>query len=144
MNTPASNLNMADYVLEYAIGPNEVDTQAGPIGGNGQYPLDASSLDAAAGACRTHTGPWSTDPSSFGADWKDRVNMVRVRPIDPATVATGPFDAYIQFELKSRYAYNGGPNDGEPIPTGVLSRNDGAFPTGIDGSGMASSGSERR
>ncbi|MGX5695666.1 SdrD B-like domain-containing protein [Agromyces soli] len=132
-NTPVQNLDPTKYVMEYAEGPNEVDTQAGPLGANGQYPLDASSNDSAASTCRDYAGPWNADPAAFGAGWEDRVNMVRVRPIDPTTVATGPFDAYLQFELQTRLTYNGGPNAGEMIPAGVRTHNVGGWPTGTTG-----------
>lgn len=130
VNTPVVNLDPTKYVIEYAEGPNLVDTQAGAPDVNGRYPIDASSNDDAASGCRGYAGPWNTDPAAFGDGWKDRVNMVRARPIDPATVATGPFDAYLQFELQSRYTYNGGPNAGEVIPSGVRTHNVGGWPSG--------------
>lgn len=128
--TPVQNLDPAQYVIEYAEGPNEVDTQAGPVGANGQYPLDASSNDDAAAGCRDHEGPWNADPAAFGAGWEERVNMVRVRPVDPATVATGPFNAHLQFELQTRLTYNGGPNAGELIPAGIRTHNVGGWSSG--------------
>jgi hypothetical protein len=131
-----NNVDPADYVIEYAEGPNEVDTQFGPIDENGLFPIDASSLSDAATDCRDHAGPWSTDPEAdFGADWQDSVNMVRLRPIDPDHVATGPFAAHLIFELETRTFYNGGPNAGEVIPSGVRTTNVGAWPTGITGEG---------
>ena len=131
-----NNVNPADYVIEYAVWPNEVDTQAGPRDVNGNFPADVSSITTAATGCRGHEGPWSTDPAAdFGADWLDRVNMVRVRPIDPDHVATGPFAAHLIFELRTRTFYNGGPNDAEAIPSGVRVTNIGGWPTGRTGSG---------
>ncbi|MDW4571996.1 SdrD B-like domain-containing protein [Microbacterium sp. M3] len=138
VNTPVQNLDTTDYVMEYAVGPNQVDTQAGPQGANGLYPIDASSNDAAARDCRGFAGPWLTDPAQFGEGWQDRVNMVRVRPLDPTTVATGPFNAFLQFDLQSRLTYNGGPNAGEMIPAGVLTHNVGGWPSGNAGGNWGS------
>ncbi|WP_169583406.1 MULTISPECIES: SdrD B-like domain-containing protein [Microbacterium] len=132
-----SNVDPSDFVIEYAVGPNEVDTQAGPISG-GVYPIDASSLNTAAAGCRTYAGPWATDPAAeFGADWLDSVNMVRIRPVDPSHVQPGPFASHLMFELETRTFYNGGPNAGEPIPSGVRLTNVGAWPTGQSGDGWA-------
>ncbi|MEF3405374.1 DUF7507 domain-containing protein [Agromyces sp. CCNWLW203] len=127
------NVNPADYVIEYAVGPNQVNTQTGPRV-NGLYPIDSSSIRTAAADCRDDAGPWSTDPAAdFGADWKDSVNMVRVRPTDPAHVETGPFAAHLVFNLQTRTFYNGGPNAGEAIPSGVRLTNVGGWPTGATG-----------
>ncbi len=124
----------ADYVIEYAIGPNNVDTQAGPKGANGQFPIERADLVNTAAGCRDHSGPWSTNPEAdFGPDWRDRVNMVRSRPIDPAHVEVGPFDAFLNLLLDVRSTYNGGPNAGEPIPAGILLTNIGGWPTGSTG-----------
>lgn len=125
------DVNPANYVIEYAIGPNVVNTQAGPKDVNGVYPADISSLNAAAIGCRTAPGPWTTNPAAdFGADWLDKVNMVRVRPIDPSYVETGPFAAHLIFNLETRTFYNGGPNAGQAIPSGVRVTNEGGWPAG--------------
>lgn len=130
-----NNVNPADYVIEYAIGTNQVDTQAGPRDPvSGVFPADATSNTDSAAGCRDHSGPWSTAPAAdFGADWQDRVNMVRIRPIDPAHVETGPFDAHLMFELRTRTFYNGGPNADEMIPSGARLTNVGAWPSGRTG-----------
>lgn len=129
-----NNVDPADFVIEYAVGPNEVDTQAGPRDMNGLFPIDASSVTDAAADCRSHAGPWSTNPAAdFGANWQDTVNMVRIRPIDPAHVETGPFAAHLIFELETRTFYNGGPNAGEAIPSGIRLTNVGGWPTGQTG-----------
>ncbi|WP_194410027.1 DUF7507 domain-containing protein [Microbacterium cremeum] len=127
--------NPGAYVIEYAVGPNEVDTQAGPITG-GLYPINSSSVRTAATQCRDDgTIAWSSDPGAdFGPAWQDSVNMVRMRPIDPAHVEVGPFSAHLQMHLQVRESYNGGPNAGEQIPTGVRLTNVGGWPTGRTGS----------
>ena len=139
------DVNPANYVIEYAIGPNDVNTQAGPLDPTSSlFPIDKSSLSAAATNCRDYAGPWSTDPAAdFGAVWLKQVNMVRVRPIDPAHVETGPFSAHLIFELETRTFYNGGPNDGEAIPSGVRVTNIGGWPTGTTGAGWGTVARER-
>ncbi|MGN8552124.1 UNVERIFIED_CONTAM: hypothetical protein OHV15_06035 [Microbacterium sp. SLM126] len=133
------NVNPANYVIEYAVGPNDVNTQAGPRDPvTGRYPIDSTSIRTAASDCRGSTGPWSTNPATdFGADWRDRVNMVRVRPVDPTHVETGPFAAHLIFNLQTRTFYNGGPNAGEAIPSGVRLTNVGGWPTGTAGADWA-------
>lgn len=127
------DIDRTDYVIEYAVGPNDVDTQAGPPSG-GLYPVNRSSLVTAVGGCRDDTGvAWATDPAAaFGAGWQDRVNMVRVRPIDPEHVETGTFRFWLQVPLEVRSTYNGGPDAGDPIPTGVRLSNTGGWPTDTD------------
>lgn len=130
-----TNVNPANYVMEYAVGPNQVNTQNGPLTG-GLYPADISSIATAASNCRDAPGPWSTNPAAdFGPDWQNKVNMVRIRPVDPAHVEVGPFAAHLVFELETRTFYNGGPDAGEAIPSGVRVTNIGAWPTGVTGSG---------
>ncbi|TDP99056.1 DUF7507 domain-containing protein [Leifsonia sp. 109] len=130
-----TNVNPANYVIEYAVGPNQVNTQNGPPTG-GLYPIDASSITGAATDCRNAPGPWTTDPAAaFGANWQDAVNMVRIRPVDPTRVETGPFAAHLIFELETRTFYNGGPNASEAIPSGVRVTNVGGWPTGATGNG---------
>lgn len=143
----ANNVDPADFVIEYAAGPNEVDTQAGPRDAtSGLYPIDASSIEEAAAGCRDDADTdWSTDPEAdFGAGWQDRVNMVRVRPIDPGHVETGPFDAHLFFELEARTFYNGGPDEGTAIPTGVRLTNIGGWPTGMTGDSWSTARRELR
>jgi hypothetical protein len=128
------NVDPADYVIEYARGPNQVNTQAGPRDVNGLYPADITSLTSTVAGCRDHSGTWSTNPAAdFGANWLDTVNMVRVRPIDPDHVETGPFAAHLVFETETRTFYNGGPNAGEAIPSGVRVTNTAGWPTGPTG-----------
>ncbi|UOQ90608.1 hypothetical protein MUN74_06770 [Agromyces endophyticus] len=137
------SVNIADYVIEYAVGPNAVDTQAGPFDTSvSLFPSDTSSLTAAAMDCRGYAGPWSTDPTSFGADWRDHVNMMRVRPIDPTLTEVGPFRLNLMSGLQVRSHYNGGPNAGEMIPHRIRLANVGAWPAG--GTGWSSVLRERR
>ena len=140
--TPAiggAGIDPADYIIEYAIGPNNVDTQAGPLDTGGTFPIERTDLVAAAAGCRTHAGPWSANPVvDFGADWRDQVNMVRARPIDPSHVETGPFSAFFSLNLDVRVFYNGGPDAGQPIPSGALLTNVGGLPTGPTGEGWRS------
>ena len=124
------SVNPADYVIEYAIGPNSVDTQAGPFDTTvNLFPSDTSSLTDAAASCRENPGPWSTDPASFGADWRDHVNMIRMRPIDPTLTEVGPFSVNLWSALQVRGTYNGGPNAGEMIPHRIRLANAGGWPT---------------
>jgi hypothetical protein len=145
----SGSVDPADYVFEYAIGPNEVDTQAGPFDetpGVNLYPSDTTSINDAAADCRTHAGPWTTDPeATFGADWRDSVNMVRMRPIDPNLSETGPFGVQLNVPLEVRGTYNGGPNAGETIPHRIRLANAGGWPTGTgSGDGWATTVRERR
>lgn len=118
------NFDRNNYLIEYAVGTNSVRTQTGT--GNG---LDASINITEAAGCRTNPGPWSTDPeAAFGADWRDKVNMVRVRPKDPDRVEAGPFTLGLYVPIQARWQYNGGPNAGETIPASIRLSNVGAFP----------------
>ena len=42
-----TGITESDYVIEYAIGPNNVDTQAGPLGTDGNFPIERTDLVAA-------------------------------------------------------------------------------------------------
>lgn len=125
------SISPADFVVEYAIGPNSNDTQAGePV--DGVYPVDPSGTRNGVESCQDDTfGPWETDPSAFGPDWQDHVNMVRARPVDPALVVAAA-DLRLQFEQQARAFYNGGPNAGELIPPGVWVYNHGGR-SGLNG-----------
>lgn len=114
----SGTIDQADYVVEYAEGPNETRTQA---------PTDFTSIQDAAAGCHEHDGPWETSPTAFGEDWQDTVNMIRVRPIDPDHVQTGPFSLQLEAQLTTRGFYNGGPNAGEAIPSGVQVTNVGGW-----------------
>ncbi|MGA7149009.1 MAG: SdrD B-like domain-containing protein, partial [Microbacterium sp.] len=132
-NIGGTGITRADYVIEYAVGPNSVNTQAGaPV--NGIFPADTTSLANAATGCRNDPGPWSTDPAAdFGANWRDRVNMVRARPVDPAHVQVGPFSAWFSLNMDVRTFYNGGPHAGQQIPSGIRLSNIGGVPSGASG-----------
>lgn len=139
------SVNPADYVIEYAVGPNAVDTQAGPFDTSPNvnlFPSDTTSINSAAATCRGNQGPWSTDPTTFGADWRDRVNMMRVRPVDPTLTEVGPFSINLWSGLQVRATYNGGPNAGELIPHRIRLSNAGGWLTS-DG-GWATTVRERR
>ena len=141
--TATGSVNPADYVIEYAVGPNVVDTQAGPFDTTANlFPSNTTSINGAAAACRDNPGPWSTDPTAFGADWRDRVNMMRVRPVDATLTEVGPFSINLWSGLQVRATYNGGPNAGELIPHRIRLANAGGWPT-ITG-GWATTVRERR
>lgn len=133
--TGSGSVDKNDYVIEYGVGPNEVDTQAGAKV-NGIYPADTSSIRDLVSKCRGDEAnvSWSSDPESFGQNWRDRVNMVRARPIDPALSETGPFALQLNLHLQMRLNYNGGPNAGQLIPEGVRLTNEGGWPSGHTGS----------
>ncbi|QIG39556.1 DUF11 domain-containing protein [Microbacterium sp. 4R-513] len=118
----------AGYLLEYAIGPNTTNTQAGPPV-NGVYPFNSTDLKAAASIGNQVPGPytWASDPTSFGANWRDTVNMVRMRPINPTTFLPPSSSLRLAFVLTARSIYNGGPNAGQEIPAGVRSINEGGW-----------------
>ncbi|MDF0513857.1 SdrD B-like domain-containing protein [Agromyces sp. H3Y2-19a] len=142
--TGSGSVDLADYVIEYAVGPNEVDTQAGPFDTTvNLFPSDTTSLQDAATDCRDFAGPWSTDPTTFGADWRDHVNMMRVRPIEAGLTEVGPFRLNLWSGLKVRGVYNGGPDAGEPIPHRIRLANTGGWPAG-DADGWATTLRERR
>ncbi|MDL9978791.1 DUF7507 domain-containing protein [Microbacterium sp. ASV49] len=118
------NFDLNNYVIEYAVGTNSVNTQTGT--GNG---LNAAINTTEAAGCRDNPGPWSADPATaFGSNWRDQVNMVRVRPKDPTRVEAGPFTLGLYVPLQARWQYNGGPNAGQTIPVGIQFNNVGAFP----------------
>lgn len=139
----SQSLTASDYVIEYAVGSNAVDTQSGPQTG-GLYPVDRTSLVNDNNGCREHDGPWRTDPAQFGADWRDEVNMVRIRPVDPEHVEHASFTLALRLFLKARGSYNGGPNDGEPLLTGIRLSNIGGWSTGPRGDGWNSMQKELR
>ena len=120
--------NPADWVLEYAVGPNAVNTQAGTFGPS-LFPIDSTSIQAAAADCENGDYTWSTDPASFGADWRDRVNMIRLRPVDPETVIRGAGAVRLLNYLQVRGVYNGGPHDGQFIPNRIRLANEGGWST---------------
>jgi len=123
----SSNPPPAGYLFEYAEGPNADDLQDGPKKANGQYPFDSAPLKAAADGCGTHSGPWLPTPSAFGTGWQDRVNMIRMRPIDPTTKLLPDSSLQMWHFLDTRGRYNGGPHAGEFIPGGVLIPNEGGW-----------------
>src|SRR5690606_405501 len=98
--TAQGRATASEYVIEYGIGTNAVDTQAGaPVGG--LYPVDRSSLLGDNNGCRDDAGPWHTDPAQFGADWRDRVNMVRIRAVEPNHVEHAAFRLDLKMFLRA-------------------------------------------
>ncbi|QIG40994.1 hypothetical protein G5T42_17190 [Microbacterium sp. 4R-513] len=133
----------SEYVIEYGVGTNAVDTQAGaPVGG--LYPVNRTSLVADNTGCREDAGPWHTDPAQFGPEWRDEVNMVRIRAVEPDHVEHASFRLDLKMFLKARGSYNGGPNDGEPLMTGVRLSNIGGWSTGPRGDNWATMQQELR
>lgn len=130
--TAQGRATASEYVIEYGIGTNAVDTQAGPPVG-GLYPVNRTSLMDDNTGCRGDAGPWHTDPAQFGPDWRDQVNMVRLRPVDPDHVEHAAFRLDLKMFLKARGSYNGGPNAGEPLLTGVRLSNIGGWSSGPRG-----------
>ncbi|MGW9167330.1 DUF7507 domain-containing protein [Agromyces sp. NPDC055658] len=139
----SSGITQSDYVIEYAVGSNAVDTQAGPASG-GLYPVDRTSLVADATDCREYDGPWVTDPAQFGSDWRNKVNMVRMRPIDTDYVQHAAFALTLRTMLKARGVYNGGPDAGKPLLTGVRLSNVGGWSAGPRGDQWATMQKEVR
>jgi hypothetical protein len=140
---PQAGIDPSRFVIEYAVGPNQVDTQAGPLSG-GLYPVNRSSLATSASGCREFAGPWSSDPTSFGPNWQDRVNMVRVRPIDDGYTLRGGFRLYLRTPLYVRAVYNGGPDAGQSMPSGIRLSNVGGWSAGDGGAGWATMEKEVR
>lgn len=116
--TTSGTINAANYVVEFAIGPNSTRTQA---------PVDLTPIQNAAATCRENTGRWETDPRAFGDDWQNQVNMIRVRPLQAGRVETGPFGMTLAARLDTRGVYNGGPNAGTVIPSGIYVNNVGGW-----------------
>ena len=135
--------NPGEWVIEYAVGSNAVDTQTGPRTG-GLFPVNRSALVEDATGCRQHDGPWETNPAAFGTDWADRVNMVRMRPADPDHTEYAGFRLALRTPLVARSFYNGGPNGGEAILTGVRLSNVGGWSTGLRGTGWTTMQKETR
>ena len=142
-STSTGLANPGEWIIEYAIGSNAVDTQAGARTG-GLFPVDRSSLVDDAEGCRDEDTRWETNPASFGADWADRVNMVRMRPVDPDHIEYADFRLWLRVPLVVRSFYNGGPNDGEAIETGVRLSNVGGWSTGQRGEGWTTMEKETR
>ncbi|MEF3404914.1 DUF7507 domain-containing protein [Agromyces sp. CCNWLW203] len=141
--TAQGRATASEYVIEYGVGTNAVDTQTGaPVGG--LYPVDRTSLLGDNTGCRDDSGPWHTDPAQFGADWRDQVNMVRIRPVAPDHVEHSAFRLDLKMFLRARGSYNGGPNDGEPLLTGVRLSNIGGWSTGPRGDNWATMQQELR
>ncbi|WP_194410028.1 DUF7507 domain-containing protein [Microbacterium cremeum] len=141
--TAQGRATASEYVIEYGVGTNAVDTQAGaPVGG--LYPVDRTSLLGDNNGCREHDGPWHTDAAQFGADWRDRVNMVRIRAVEPDHVEHAAFRLDLKMFLRARGSYNGGPNDGEPLLTGIRLSNIGGWSTGPRGDGWTTMQQELR
>ncbi len=112
------------YVIEYAEGPNDTNLMT---------PRTEGSLQAAVDGCGTAPGPWSTDPAAaFGPDWRDTVNMVRLRMLDPLPPDTA---VRLNLRLTGRTVYNGGPNDGVQIQDNASIPNFGGWtdPAALDG-----------
>ncbi|MCD5345527.1 SdrD B-like domain-containing protein [Agromyces sp. S2-1-8] len=141
--TAQGRATASEYVIEYGVGTNAVDTQAGAQVG-GLYPVDRTSLIGDNTGCRDDAGPWHTDPAQFGADWRDQVNMVRIRPVEPDHVEHSAFRLDLRMFLRARGSYNGGPNDGEPLLTGIRLSNVGGWSTGPRGEDWATMQQEVR
>ena len=132
--TASGRATASEYVIEYGVGTNAVDTQSGPQSG-GLYPVDRTPLVDDNDGCREHDGTWHTDPAQFGADWRDRVNLVRIRPVESGHVEHAAFRLDLKMFLRARGSYNGGPNDGEPLLTGIRLSNIGGWSAGPRGDG---------
>jgi len=128
----------AGYQVEYAIAPNTSNDQVGTAALQNGYTaapvFDNSSDDqlASATGCRDSSGPWSTDPTTFGANWQDTVNLVRLVPIPgytptPSMAPNASVDMFLNFTVRS--VYNGGPHAGQTIPDGAYVANVGSWDT---------------
>ena len=119
-NVQVTGIDLADYVVEYAVGPNSTQTQA--------TPADVSSLqDAAQTDWADRDGEWFTDPRDYGTDWQDHINMIRLRPVVWGHEETGPFSMNLRTQLRTLGVYNGGPNAGEVVPDNVRITNVGSW-----------------
>jgi uncharacterized repeat protein (TIGR01451 family) len=125
----------AGYEVEYAVAANTSNDQVGTATAQNGYTVpvyDNSSPDqlANATACSTSAGPWSTDPTTFGANWQDKVNLVRLVPIPgytptPSMAPNASVNMWLNFTVRS--VYNGGPHAGETIPDGAYVANVGSW-----------------
>ena len=128
----------AGYEIEYGVAPNTIDDQVGtPTVGNGYTaPIYGySNPDQVAGAqsCGTLSAQFTTTPAAtFGPNWQQVVNVVRLAPIPgytPAPSAPPSYQSYLRLVLTTRATYNGGPNAGQTIPQGAYIPNVGSWDT---------------
>ncbi|MGN6126244.1 MAG: hypothetical protein ACTHON_06745, partial [Humibacter sp.] len=127
------------FEVEYGVAPNTTNDQVAPLATNATYPKnpvykysnpDQSSIGA---NCNTYTGVWHTDPTAFGANWQQQVNVVRIAPIPgytptPAAPSGATVNLYLNLNVLS--VYNGGPNAGQTIPDGAYIPNVGSWDRG--------------
>lgn len=129
----------AGFEIEYGVAPNTNNDQVGALATNATYPTTpvykyTNPDQAGIGAnCNTYTGVWHTDPSAFGANWQDQVNVVRIAPIPgytPTPAAPSGYGVNFYLNLNVRNVYNGGPNAGKTIPDGAYVPNVGSWDRG--------------
>ena len=105
------------------------DPLSGGLNGTtGRY--DGTWTNQAAARCNDDATTWYKDPNSVPGGL-EAVNAVRVRPgIDPATgeLTTHDFGVTnrLDFGMRVRSTFNGGPHDGKAIPAGAVIANFGA------------------
>lgn len=131
-SVPDSAAYNAKWIFEYA----HFDlTSDDPLSGgfdstSGRYSGDWDSQAAARCDDDAPEEGWFSDPTDVPGGL-DEVNAIRVRPgIDPATNEETllPFgiNNRLDFGMRMRTNFFGGPNDGDPIPTGTVFANFGA------------------
>ena len=137
---PVTTQNLpAGFRVEYGVAPNTIDVQVGTPATNSTYPRDPvygytnTDQNTIGSNCNRYTGQWATDPTVFGSDWRQKVNLVRIAPIPgftptPAAPAGTTVQFYLNFEVLS--VYNGGPHAGQTIPTGAYIPNVGSWDRG--------------
>lgn len=138
--TPVTTTNLpAGFRVEYGVGPNTTNDQVGTPATNSTYRNDpvysyTNPDQSTIGTnCTRYTGQWNTNPSSFGANWQQQVNLVRIAPIPgftptPAAAAGSTVQLRLNFDVLS--TYNGGPHAGQTIPTGAYIPNVGSWDNG--------------
>jgi uncharacterized repeat protein (TIGR01451 family) len=126
------------FRIEYGVAANTVNPQVGtPTVGNGYaapiYQYSNANQQSGALNCKTLDANFTTTPATtFGANWQDLVNVVRLAPIPgftPTPQIPAAWYGYLSLNLTLRASYNGGPNAGAPIPQGAYIPNVGSWDT---------------
>ena len=130
--TPYNAAWPANWIVEYASIPYTGDN---PLDNNGDGVPDFNAstgrydgnwdTQRAARCSDVPDSDWNTDANAV-AGGIDAVNAVRVRAVDPARGLQAGEQVRLVVPLTAREDFFGGPNNGDPIPTGTVLANFGA------------------
>ncbi|MFT4028324.1 MAG: DUF5979 domain-containing protein [Protaetiibacter sp.] len=129
----ANQANQANWVISYGhVDLSDDDPNSGVFDtATNRYEGDWTEQKAAASgtttACGSSAIDWYTDPTQVPGGI-DGVNVVWARTADGVTVPAAA-DTRLLTTFEQRDTYNGGPHDGETIPSGTVSANFAAVKT---------------